>query len=90
MIVQYLFLLEWEVAWGKTAGQSSTFRHDFPARNGNDQNLRTTAITNSEKFPYWYVDLQVPHIVKAVTVFIRQDCCGKVFPIYMYQLRLIS
>ena len=67
------------VAAGKTASQSSTFRAAAAAVDGNtDGNLANNSVshTYAEGNAWWQVDLGSSVTVSAVTVWNRTDCCG--------------
>ncbi|XP_063404561.1 fucolectin-like [Mytilus trossulus] len=65
-----------EVAKGKAAQQSSTYKDHFPAGTAVDGNIGTFSTTQHEYNPYWWVDLGRIYRVKRIEVYSRKDCCG--------------
>ena len=67
------------VAQGKPASQSSTFKPASAAVDGNtDGNLANNSVahTNADANAWWQVDIGPNVTVSAVTVWNRTDCCG--------------
>ncbi|XP_077866770.1 uncharacterized protein LOC102809222 [Saccoglossus kowalevskii] len=69
------------VAFGKTATQSSDWSASFPASNAVDGNTATNwgsgscTSTTNEQGAWWKVDLGANYLVYEVIVTNRQDCC---------------
>ncbi len=71
------------VAIGKPASQSSTYRHSAnpiasKAVDGNTNGVftaRTTTHTNRDNKAWWKVDLQQEYAITAVVLYNRIDCC---------------
>ena len=71
------------VAIGKPASQSSTYRHSAnpiasKAVDGNTNGVfiaRTTTHTNRDNKAWWKVDLQQQYAITAVILYNRIDCC---------------